>query len=372
MTNAPLNRDLLDALLLEAPVERLEKAELLAVFEAAGFSGPLAEQLAASTLAWWERFEEPRRPQDLRLAFDFALESVTWRVPDILLRQAPPAEVRKRAPAPEEVREVELPGHGTVCHGRVGRDGTGTRPHIHVWFKAGEDPDCKAYEWYQFVFLDIYVDRHLRTNDLRSKGRTFKAATGIEATFGQWNPDYQKNRIEEREAARGSEFPVWKPDDPGFRGDNVPGAKPHHTTPTHLPGRPLLLVDAPDLCSRRRNKKGKLTKAQIELTWRQLPERYKKMSVERPPAGSEVVEVRMDFRTYLFCLDDESCVGYLSWEYRNRVTIDYEWELWPRPGESSVDLGMSGGSVRRRRRWRPRNDISACEYSLRVGDWVPC
>lgn len=356
---------LIDSYLHEIKIKKITKNDLKEFFTLIGFREDVSESISNFTYSWWSGFSKPPDFIDFKTAVHFGLKSLPSIIPDILLQQAPDQPIRNPVPLPEQLDPVETE-HGTVRRGRRGENGPSTdlRPYIYLWFERNPDDDCKIYQWFQFVHPSIWigpVGGPLRnwTGRLNDDEKIIKASTGVKTTFCQWNPDYQKDEIEKEEKATGKKQSTFHP--PGDEFDDNDKAKPYRDRiipGTH--GR-VGLVDAPNWTSRPRTSRGKLRPSPLEHMWRRAGSRHIQRSKNKPPASSEVVEIRMEFRSYLVCVDNGECLGYISWESVSRAQVDFDWKL-----KGSIGMGIG------EKDWEPVTEMSNIEFTLTIGDWTPC
>lgn len=358
---------IIDAFIHEKQLEKIEEKDVLEFLDFAGFHGILADSLAKSIVGWYDFFTEPKNPHDLKTAFSYGLDTLNYLMPEILFQQQerqgqnpPIREIHSRPP-------VVVPGQGTVRRAKVGEDeldgeGGEERPHIYLWFERDPDSPCKEYDWYQFVNLEIHVDGEDQTNELEDK--SIIAGTGLRVKFGEWNPDYQKKLVENLEKILKTKFPKFNPPELGL--PRRKSAKPYYTYP--LPGTNGIvgLDDAPNWGERGRDgENGDNEKNALEKMWHKLDNRYSERARTKPSPGTEIVEIVMNYRSYLVCIDTMECVGYVSWRYICRETINYDWKLG-----SNFAPSMDLNPVLT---WTTYiTGTSTMEYILEVGDWVPC
>lgn len=378
--------ELRDAFIFGRLVEDFCENDLIRFFNYNGLSTHAAREVSRATLGWWNSFTGAVRPDDFRTAVGFGMQSYLHFLPDIMLQQAPgdgedenKDDVKDDRHGPRPLPEIEqsdpvtVEGHGTVRRGTVDEDSDGNpiRPHIYLWFERNAAAPCKEYLWFQFVHSSIWIGttaNNLRdkTNDLSRKEKKITASTGLETVFCQWNPDYQKNEIEAEEKKTGKEKPEFKPPANEFR--RTDKAKPYTQRPIPNEDGRLGLVDAPDWGSRTRDpKSGDEQHSPMEIMWRRVGRRKCVKSRQQPPNGTEVVEIRMEFRSYLVCADTGRCIGYIPWTATNRATITYQWHLKP---NEVPEAGIVGAN--RKRKWCTSTGISAAEYEVNINDWVSC
>lgn len=287
-----------------------------------------------------------------------AVAGVVTAAATILVRGLPLAQLRYPIPElnepPQQEDPVEVPGHGTLRRGRTElplKDDS-TRPFLWLWLDHAADNECGpggTYRWYQFVRPRFFVN-----GDEKRLSRDIEGATGRRYDFGEWNPDYHVKEV--------------KPHEPDFNPDGLeptePGKPlkqypiPGTTTPDPLTRRRLTgVLDAPDFCTRKRNRP-----APIERLLRRTIRPPVVESPNRPDEREVTVEVRIEARSYLVCIRDDQveCIGYVSWEYTNEARIRVVWQ------QRGTVLGTN-------RRWEPATELLSCERRLTIGGWsMPC
>lgn len=274
---------------------------------------------------------------------------------------------------PDQMSPITISGKGTLRRARKKPDGGGVknRPHIYLWFEPAADSPCKQYEWYQYVKSEIYVDTAgngqwiNRTNSLNP--RTYEpTATGLSVCFGRWSEDWQ---FSDWKSQGRPSLPRWRPKGGKIEGQEVSAAKPRPYTSTAIPGTAGQegLHDAPNWAEvPPQPPQGRpRVPSPMEIVWRRQG-RITEPIPQSPGPGSDRVELRFHFRSYLVCVKPKPyvCLGYVSWTYRIRATIRYEWE-------EARDVGNMMNSSRYRR-YRPTpTEIENVQHFLDIGGWTP-
>lgn len=360
-----------DAYLFGGVPEDMRPADLDRLLRFVGLSPAWSKRASVIATGIWRGLPGARTPNDLRHAINRTLGLLAFDLPGPLLQQAADDEHGPRPLPPVRQNDpVRIGDHGTIRCGQIDRDrdGRALRPHICIWLERGDDAPCEEYAWFQFVHPSIWIGPPggpLRDRTKQVDNRTLEARTGLNVTLCRWNPDYQADEIEAEEDRTGRKLPTFEP--PGRELRQAPPGKPYLSRPIPNEDGQVGLVDAPDWCTRGRGKRGQELPAPIELMWRRTGNRDCVEHVGPPPDGQERVEIRMEFRSYLVCLDDMRCVGFQNWQAVNAATINYGWqEDRTRPPEG----GITGPS--RPRFWCTTSRIDNITYSIRIANWVAC
>lgn len=363
--------ELRDAYLFGGVPAEMKSSDIDRLLRFAGMSPIWAKRAAIQIAAEWQSLVGARSPADFRHVVNQTLGGLAVYLPDTFVQKIGEVEHGPRPlPPVRQDDPVRINPHGTVHRGRIERDAEGQpiRPHIFIWLERAAAAPCGEYAWYQFVHPSIWVGpvgQQLRDRTRNLDNPTIESGTGLNVTLCRWNPDYQADEIKAMEKQSGRKLPEFTP--PGRALRQSRPAKPYLSRPIPNEDGQVGLVDAPDWCSRGRDKEGQVRPSPIERMWRQIGGRDCLDHVGPPPEGQERVEIRMEFRSYLVCLDDMRCVGFQNWRAVSAATLTYGWQLdRSRPPEA----GIVGAD--RPQHWCTTLRIDDIAYSLTIDDWEHC
>ena len=274
---------------------------------------------------------------------------------------------------PQEEPTIPVDGHGVVHRGRTDSE---DRPYFWVWIDPYENNGCTpggSYRWYQFVrprfFIDSdgdgqnYEEKNYKPGDsIPPRPLKVKAITGLNARFGQWNPDYHAEKNKNgKNVTPGIPFSPEELDldNPGkpHKIYDVPGTQPPGGT-TPLGG----LLDAPNFLNGDNKKR---LPAPIQLLHRDSTNLKDKIEYEgQPPESFVNLRVVIEVRSYLVCVKDGEveCIGYVSWTYTQDARVRlYYIQKGIKLGSNKSKLGVL------------KSEVVDSSSTLDIGGWTsPC
>jgi hypothetical protein len=359
------------------PSGAIARDGLISLLGEAGFSEPLAGRLANLSLALLKERPSPFAMHDALVAITAAIGSLAWIVPALWFEELLRLHPELRQP-PVEAPPTTVPGVGIVHRGRTAvTDGDLPRDYFWIWLQRDPNAACPEFRWYQFVRPRLFINGVDVGAD-----ETFEPATGLRTTFGKWNPDYHvdPSRQEDRDRLRDGLpklpgfTPDLPPDTPGGDPPDVEPGKPHieakvpgaHgvTGVTSTGPRALGLLDSPNFTQRPKPD----VPSQIEQSWHDNTPRWTGEAPPPPLTGTDIVEVRVEMRSYLVCIEDGEarCIGCVSWTHTSRAELRWDWI---RDVGEIPELGMVAVADRR---WKRR--VLNANYRLTnvFGGWGAC
>ena len=282
------------------------------------------------------------------------------------------------------------PADGIDVLGGKAHRGTGTitgykggpRPGIYCWVHLTDTDKCKKTAQYQFVTVNIEAkwgsDPKANINDLVKKFRAndggFLPVTenGVYEKPGQLvGDDFKGTRKQNTKTNVHMKDPDGKDVEAGpYTPRDIPGAEGDKG-----------LIDAPYW----RDTLGPMSGAFAPESLRK-----QKKSSATQPAESDAGEITVlqHFRTYVYCMEPYTCLGYFEWDYNETIAIVMKW----REATKGSDLGdetfggnmQAGGGKKKgkgqqaepaeEKTWVPYFEAKGTSKvdGPTIGEWKPC